>query len=409
MLYDNKISFSPKIHIAIPAMNEEAYINNCLEAIAVQTYSNYEVYLCINQPNDWWENKEKIDVCLSNQRLLHLLKNSPHHVIDKSSQGKGWDSKNHGVGWARKTLMDFINRRADAEDIIVSLDADTIFGENYLASVISMFKNHPAGLALSNPYYHRLSGNEILDRAMLRYEIYMRAYAINLMHIQSPYAFTALGSAIAIPVSVYRKSGGLTPKKSGEDFYFLQKIRKSGPLLCWNTEKVFPATRFSDRVFFGTGPALIKGSKGNWDSYPIYHRKLFEAIRSTYELFPELYLRNCETPLSAFICEQLREPDIWEKLRKNSKSQETFVAACHQKIDGLRILQYLKWKNNILKINDEESLCDFFDFFYKNEVQTDLSGFDFKTTSITVLDNIRNVMADKESEMQKEGLLKIRV
>ena len=81
-------------------------------------------------------------------------------------------------------------------------------------------------IGLAVPYYHKLIG-DATDRLILRYEIYMRCYLINLLRIQNPYAFTALGSAMAVTVRAYRKAGGLTPVKSGEDFYFLQNLISS--------------------------------------------------------------------------------------------------------------------------------------------------------------------------------------
>ncbi len=92
--------------------------------------------------------------------------------------------------------------------------------------LLNTFKHHPDAVALSVPYYHNLTGDEEKDRAILRYEIYMRYYAINLWRIGSPYNFTAVGSAMALPVWAYRAIGGITPHKSGEDFYFIQKLRK---------------------------------------------------------------------------------------------------------------------------------------------------------------------------------------
>ena len=392
------------IYVALPVMNEELVISQCLEAIQKQTYCNYQIFACVNQPDSWWDDPLKVEICYANARVMAMLKMAGVFVIDKTSKGKGWQGKDIGVGWARKVIMDEINAVALPSDIIVSTDADTIFEENYFYSIIQLFKKRPDRIALSNPYYHSLTGDAVLNRAMLRYEIYMRCYALNLWQIGSPYAFTALGSAISLPVSTYRKIRGMTPKKSGEDFYFLRKIIKTGKIITWNTEKVYPATRYSDRVFFGTGPALIKGQNGDWKSYPIYHRCLYEDIKQTYELFEQLFHRDVDTPLDSFIHNQLNEKDIWTALRNNTKSLDSFVAACHQKIDGLRILQFLKWKNDSLNLSDEEALEDFFDYFYKKDHRFDLKNLSFRNASIQQLDEIRNFLAEKEQEWQYNDL-----
>ena len=45
-------------------------------------------------------------------------------------------------------------------------------------------------------------------------------------------------------------------KKAGEDFYFLQKLFDAGHFSECNTTRVIPSPRPSDRVIFGTGPAI---------------------------------------------------------------------------------------------------------------------------------------------------------
>jgi hypothetical protein len=234
----------------------------------------------------------------------------------------------------------------------------------------------------------------------------MRYYFINLLRISSPYSFTALGSAMAFPVWVYKSVGGLTAKKSGEDFYFLQKIRKFGKIIIHNTEKVFPASRFSDRVLFGTGPAMIKGSEGNWESYPIYDYQLFDKIHQTYHAFPTLFKTNIETPLSNFISECFNNENIWDALRKNNKDEAHFVKACHDKIDGLRILQFLKNEQRNSERTDEEYLIEFLNIFYSElidiETKEILTELNFSRTSIQNLDKLRNLLIKIEEKAQKK-------
>ncbi len=397
-------TYLPVIYVALPVMDEVEHIGACLGAIKKQTYTNYKVYVCVNQPDSWWNEGEKRKVCENNQKTIALLRNEVCTVIDKSSKGKGWQHRDAGVGWARKTVMDAINAVAADNDIIISLDADTVFDDSYFESVAGLLTRFPERLALANPYYHRLTGDETLDRAMLRYEIYMRTYVLNLWQIGSPYTFTALGSAIALPAWAYRKAGSITPKKSGEDFYLLQKLRKAGRIITWNTDTVYPATRYSGRVFFGTGPALIKGSKGDWSSYPIYHRPIFNEIHETYLLFEKLFTEDVPVPMSAFIQKHFGEENIWHTLRKNCRSRETFVAACHQKIDGLRVLQYLKWRQSQLNMTDEEALTDFLSANKLNQWALNVGTFRFTDAPVALLDAIRNTLVEEEKKWQYRDL-----
>lgn len=394
------------IFAALPAINEFYFILLCLNCIKNQTYKDIELFVCVNQPESWWNIDEKKIICDNNQKTIELLnsfKDIKIKIIDKSSIGKGWSDKEAGVGIARKTIMDQISAVASDDDLIISIDADTTFSNNYFQSVLDIFKKDKNAFGLANPYYHLLTNDDTLNRAMLRYEIYMRYYNINLFRIKSPYNFTALGSAIACPVWVYKKIGGLTAKKSGEDFYFLQKIKKSGKLVTYNSEKVYPGTRYSDRVGFGTGPALIKGSNGDWNSYPVYNYIFFDEILYTYNNFKNIFLNNIDTPMTDFLKEQFKTSDLWNALRKNNKTEEKFIRACHEKVDGLRILQYLKFREKNNKESSENNFISFIKAFYKDKFdkyRDIFNSLSFNSTNVENLNEIRNLLVNIESEYQ---------
>lgn len=371
-----------------------------------QTEKQFRLVVCINQQDSWWDDPLHFNVCEENLltiKYLESLEDKRIEIIDKSSPGNGWQQKGHGIGVARKFLMDHISKIATDHDIIISMDADTIFKKDYFASVAENLRLNPSASAISIPYYHRLTYKNELDRAMLRYEIYMRAYAINMWRIRSPYCFSALGSAIALPVWAYRAVGGMTPKLSGEDFYFLQKIVKTGRLLHWNGEIVYPAARLSDRVFFGTGPALIKGIDGDWSSYPVYNPRLFNEIEDTYRLFGKLYSVDCKTPLDDFLIRRFGELP-WKALRQNFKSQAHFIRACHEKIDGLRILQFLKESQLPDEKVSETSLLELLQLFKKlfPEMIAKLNTqVDFVISPLGELDDIRDALFEIEMYFRK--------
>lgn len=377
-----------------------------IKAIMEQSVQHFRLIVCVNQPDSWWNDPEHLNVCEENQLTIQYLESLDDRrieIIDRSSPGKGWPPKAHGIGVARKLLMDHISNIANENDILISMDADTVFSKEYFESVAENLRINPAASAIAIPYYHKLTYNNELDRAMLRYEIYMRAFAINMWRIRSPYCFSALGSAIVMPVWAYRAVGGMTPKLSGEDFYFLQKIVKTGRLLHFNNEIVFPAARLSDRVFFGTGPALIKGIEGDWSSYPIYNYRLFDKIAETYKIFGPLYTKDVETPLDDFLVKRFRELP-WKALRQNFKSPGHFIRACHEKIDGLRILQFLKESQHPDESISEASLSELLLLYKKQfpELISDLNTkVDFTLTSIAELDHVRDVLFEIEMSYRK--------
>jgi glycosyltransferase involved in cell wall biosynthesis len=398
---------SSKIYVALPLIDELDHLPALLGCLAKQTFTNFEVFTCVNQPDDWWDDEQKLQVCLNNAetiRILKEVKNFRMHIIDKTSLGSGWTGKQLGVGWARKTIMDEISKAAAEADVILSLDGDTTFSEHYFGSVLAAFTRNPEIHSAAIPYYHKLTSDKSADLAILRYEIYMRYYAINLLRIGCPYAFTALGSAMACTVKAYRRIGGMTPHKSGEDFYFLQKLKKFGGMLITVNEKVYPAARFSSRVFFGTGPAMIKGAAGDWDSYPIYNYRFFDEVAEAFGGFKNLFAADIETPMTSFLDEKFEKGQLWQPLRENSKSSTQFEKACITKIDGLRILQFLKWRQQQVCDRDEENLKDFLYKFYNQENLREIlpEPFIFEESSVEVLSKIRDFLFLKEEEWQQK-------
>ena len=397
----------PRLHLAIPVLGEFANIKPFFADIERQSYQDFHIYICVNQFDSWWNIPGKKHYCHDNARSLAYLTSLERDnltIIDRSSPGKGWPDKKGGVGWARKILMDRIAEDA-AEGIIISMDADTRYPDDYFEKIVRYFTEYPEKIGLSVPYYHHLD-NKDTDRHILRYEIYMRYYALNMLRIRNPYSFTALGSALAVPLWAYRKIGGMTPVKSGEDFYLLQKLVKTGELGQWTDTTAYPSPRFSDRVLFGTGPAIIKGAQGNWSSYPFYPSRLFDMTEETYRLFSGLYEKDLPTPMTSFLQQQFKSNDIWDPLRKNYKDLDNFVKACTNKVDGLRILQFLRVMNVANKnVKDEIVLKNYLQNNFASGLNENLAEIlqilDFEKTSTKDLDKIRDFLFAEEMNLRK--------
>ncbi len=397
------------IFVAIPAMDELQELPLTLQDLSVQDVRlPVEVYVCVNQPDHFWQLPEKHDICSQNQTLLSLLndyRGLSLHILDYTSPGKGWKGKDFGVGWARKVLFDTILKSAQSDDILISLDADTRIRPGYLQSIADNFAQHPDIPAIAVPYYHPLTGDEVCDRAILRYEFYMRNYAINLLRIGSPYGFTAIGSAMAMRAGALRKIGGITPLKSGEDFYLMQKFRKMAAIGLCNEECVYPAARYSSRVDFGTGPAMLKGSRGDWSSYPIFHHSLFEPIDETYRILNQLFTNDLQNPFLDFLQTNAKtETSLWTSIRQNVKDLPHFIQAFHEKADGLRILQFLRnQKRQNDTLSDETALFLNVSNWLPDEIPTWwTSSVLFKDLSVNQLDHIRTILFQYESQLRKK-------
>ncbi len=396
------------LSIAVPMMAERDNVEPLLEALRRQTYRDFTLYCCVNQPEPdatatsparhSFSQEELLSLRSNNQETLQLLqreKEIPIYIIDRSSPGNGWQGKQTGVGQARKLLFEAIAQAGDNE-LIVSLDADTTFPDDYLQCVHEEMNRHEEAFALAVPYYHPLGGDETTDRAMLRYELYMRHYMLNLLLIQSPYAFSALGSAMVFPMWAYRRVGGITPLQGGEDFYLMQKFAKCGTLLRHVESCVYPQGRVSHRVPFGTGPAIATGVEGIRSRYSFFPLEAYRQVEETFRLFPSLFERDCETPMSPFLRETLKTTDLWGPLRKNFPTREHFVHACIERVDGLRILQFLRRCQG--RENDE--MRTFLDLFPLLHLDI-CSDINFETSPIEQLNSIRDQLFEKENELRR--------
>lgn len=398
-----------KVRIAIPAMDELDYLPATLDALANQDVSSaFEVYVCVNQPDCYWSDSARLSICQHNQQLLAFLQNYAFltlHVMDRSSSGLGWIGKKSGVGCARKELFDKILSDSEADDIIVSLDADTYVRPHYLQSLVENFAAHPEMNAVAVPYYHPIQlEDEVRGRALLRYELYMRNYAVNLLRISSPYGFTALGSAIAMRACALRKIGGITPLQSGEDFYLVQKFCKMGGLSLFNAECVYPAGRYSDRVPFGTGPAMQAGARGVWDSYPIYPHDCFEPIREAYKHLKDLYdgkTTGNDNEFLDFLQKLSKNEDVWASILDNVSDFPHFVKAFHQKADGLRILQFLRTKHRQNPVSEEVALyCNLQEWISEKIPPGFSPQTPFEQLSLSQLDFLRNLLFEEEKRLR---------
>lgn len=382
----------PTVYIGIPAMDENQFLPHTLQCIKRQDYAGeIHTYVCVNQP-DWWHNDpDHAELCRRNAETLKFLEGEQSvTAIDRSTPGNGWQSKKKsGVGMARQTILDQILHNAQDNDIFVSMDADCHFSEHYISAIVEKLKSAPKLSAINPPYYHCLTGDARTDRNILRYEIYMRTFMLNMLRIKSPFAFTAFGSAIACRTSTCRTLGNFGAQQAGEDFYFLQKIAKHGNILLYNEETVYPSARISHRVPFGTGQTVGETAS----SHPIFHPSFFDKVSDTYKIIDDLYQHDIHNELLDFIQADANE-SVWGQSRQNAATAEQFRKMFHQKCDGLRIFQFLRHLAQSTHYTDEKSLKDFFTASYPEFPFTD--NFSFEHSPIETLTAIRDFLSETE-------------
>lgn len=276
--------------------------------------------------------------------------------IDMASPGKEINEKG-GVGTARKAGMDTaLNYLAKSSDsLIFSLDADTLVEENYIASGIEYFRENPDSPGAVFSFVHRKCEDDAINRAITLYESFIRDYAERLKAAGSPYGYHVLGSAIVCRASSYIRCGGMRERNGGEDFYFLQALRKIGEIGEISSSTVHPSSRPSDRVPFGTGPKVREIAKeGKLEFYnPVIFDILHIFLKHVSSLTLEEML-DAEKLIPSSIPEEMKEfltknafQPAWENIIKNTPHEKRrLVDAFNLWFDAFRTLKFVHFCEN---------------------------------------------------------------
>ena len=326
----------------IPACDELETIRRTLDSL--KPLPGCAVLVVVNHPEDAVSRiKESSSELLRRFRGGFFARSDLHWIEAPDLNG--------GVGEARRLGMDAVVASQRPESIehtvIASLDADTVVESDYFSEVLRAFERAPRIAALSIPLSHLPGETPEEDRAIRRYEAYLARYVAKLREAGSPYAFQTVGSAFAVRLDIYVRAGGMRIRRGGEDFYFLQAVAKIGPVGTGDKILVHPSARPSERVPFGTGPAVRKLMAGE---------KLSEISDRAFEALGRLLIRvkeagdleNAEQflqkldPECAFFLRAEGFPVIWPKVLVNTpKRADARRAAFHRWFDGLRTLRCL--------------------------------------------------------------------
>ena len=263
-----------------------------------------------------------------------------------------------GAGLPRKIGMDEAVERFKKEGnlsgIIVSLDADCTVAANYLTEIYRCFKQYrlkSATIEFHHPVEHLDEENEI-RRAGEVYEEYLRYYRSALEYANYPYAYYTIGSAFAVTVKTYLQAGGMGKQQAGEDFYFLQKVFPLGKTQFIANTCVYPASRVSDRVPFGTGPAISKMIETKQIQKLSYQVAAFTELKMLFakiDLFFKQPLEKIEEELCdlpAYLQTFLREDNFLPKIEEinaHSASSAAFRKRFFNYFTAFKILKYLNF------------------------------------------------------------------
>ena len=346
--------------VVIPALAEcETLFDTLedLEANPAQAVRRTLVICVVNNrqaphatPEDIKDNQHtlaRLDAMVRNPAALGGLRLA---YVDASSPGRELPEK-EGVGLARKIGLDWglalLHEEAPANRSLVSLDADTRLDADYLPALHAFFETRERWAAVLD-YAHPLDGGDAA--AILSYELLLRYHELGLAYARSPYAYPAIGSAMACTARAYAAVSGMNRRRAGEDFYFLQQLAKTGPVERITGATVRPSPRSSLRVPFGTGARVRRFHAEPEEAYRAYHPKTYRILKAWLEVVaknlpdpPAELLGKAEAiepALAAYLRAQ-RFETVWARLQANASNPRTLHRQFHTWFDGLRTLRLI--------------------------------------------------------------------
>ncbi|MFT6879914.1 MAG: hypothetical protein ACI8UX_002423 [Psychromonas sp.] len=261
--------------------------------------------------------------------------------------------KHSGVGLARKILGDkavYAFKEKKLNGVLVYLDADCTVKENYFQAISSFFARGNFEAAAIH-FEHKIGTNT----AILEYELHLRYYILMQRFIGLPYGIHTVGSSMACFSDSYFKKGGMNKRKAGEDFYFLQKFIKDG--VCGNLTEttVFPSSRKSERVPFGTGRAMLKYEEADFE-WPTYSPKAFLLIQAFIDRVHVCYdedvnLDGLHVGMLDFLRSINTKGNI-ESIKSNVASKEAFNKRFFQFFDAFQLMKCLHFLRDKWGIKD---------------------------------------------------------
>jgi hypothetical protein len=161
-----------------------------------------------------------------------------------------------------------------------------------------------------------------------------------------------VGSAIAVKALAYIKAGGMNRRQAGEDFYFIQKLVPAGGYFNLNSTVVFPSSRTSSRVPFGTGASIGRLEVEESSTLLTYNINAFKELAIFFELTDTIFecaheelaeqYRILPKGLRMFICENDWIKKIIE-IKNNTSGKLSFRKRFFEWFNMFKIVKYLNY------------------------------------------------------------------
>lgn len=372
-LIDTEPNNNLGIIVIIPVYNEPE-IKDTLYSIlkANKTKQAVEIIILINNKKTTCDIVKQQNIKTFNELKSWSSKYSNSELAFHILLSDNMPEKHAGVGMARKMAMDEAIFRFNKIDkyngIIVSLDADTTISDNYLQKMEYEFAKNTKLNVVLPCFKHSLKNlSDTETNAIIQYELYLRYFKLALKYTGFPYAYHTIGSAFAVRALAYVKQGGMNRKQGGEDFYFLHKIFQLGQTTELYSATVFPSGRVSDRVPFGTGPAVANIIKSGY--LQTYQPLLFTDLKVLFSKIHVLFNAGNKAILDIYkyLPNSLKNFMPYSEFQKkiieinaNSSSIKTFKQRFFVWFNAFKIIKYLNFsKQTYIDMPINKAVVDF--------------------------------------------------
>lgn len=258
------------------------------------------------------------------------------------------------VGLARKqgvdTALALIANKQITSEWICSTDADATLPNSYFKALMSI-KTTSVGACYN--FYHQCKDLEV-HQANALYEQALRYYVAGLSYAGSRYNFFTIGSILAFQAKAYASVRGFPKRSAGEDFYLLNKLAKLGDITYLKDHTIQLTARRSDRVPFGTGPAVnhIIELQHQQQEYCYYHPQVFIVLKEVLCAFASLFdfgqgVEKWLTSLSTEAKASLLSLDFEHFIAKqNTTNKKQFYKQLDVWFDAFKTLKFIHFAKN---------------------------------------------------------------
>ena len=371
--------------IVIPVFDEASTLLTTMAALPASAQKTLLIIMVLNRPdsdsNVEVNNPLRAAITkLPRSRLtaqtpllgLYELNNFIDLMLYDLEQHLGASSAQQGVGLARKSGCDLALRLISTGTIVSqwigSTDADAMLPEDYF----SRLQQCPASASAATfPFQHVAGSSAACDAATTLYELRLHHYVMGLEYANSPYAHHSLGSCLAIRAEAYAQVRGFPKRAGGEDFYILNKLAKVGAITRLTGRCIALTSRASERVPFGTGPAVRRIANATAiEKEPLYYDSFcFEVLRCVLCGVENLYRpadSHCQTMTASTLELELAAlnlpsgaiehsvtalnamglPKALLHCQQQGRSQDAYMRHFHQWFDGFRTLKFIHHLRN---------------------------------------------------------------